>query len=103
VELRLPFADRDVVTFSLGLPIHLKLASSGDHLRKRVLRLTAQNLGMPQLIVNRRKRAVQYTTGVDKALRKLARREDLTLQEYVKTVFREVYSVGGDLECQRQR
>lgn len=95
VELRLPFADQDVVSFSLGLPIHLKIGSAEDHLRKRVLRLTAQNLGMPQFIVNRTKKAVQYATGVNKALRRLARRENLTLREYVKSVFREVYPERG--------
>jgi len=91
VELRLPFADRNVVNFSLGLPTHLKIASPEDHLRKRLLRLTAQNLGMPLFIVNRRKKAVQYATGVDKALRRLARRENLTLGEYVRRIFRDVY------------
>jgi asparagine synthase (glutamine-hydrolysing) len=91
VELRLPFADQNVVNFSLGLPTHMKIESPEDHLRKRILRLTAQNLGMPPFIVNRRKRAVQYATGVNKALRRLARRENLTLREYVRKIFRETY------------
>lgn len=91
VELRLPFTDREVVSFSLGLPIHLKIKSPEDHLRKRVLRQTAQNLGMSQLIANKTKKAVQYATGVNKALRRLARRENLTLREYVERAFRKVY------------
>jgi len=91
VELRLPFADQNVVNFSLGLPTHLKIESPEDHLRKRILRLTAQNLGMPPFIVNRKKKAVQYATGVSKALRRLARQENLTLREYVRRIFREVY------------
>jgi len=91
VELRLPFADQNVVNFSLMVPIHLKIESPEDHLRKRILRLTAQNLGMPPFIVNRRKKAVQYATGVNKALRRLARRENLTLREYVRRIFRETY------------
>ncbi|MFQ6064064.1 MAG: asparagine synthase-related protein [Candidatus Bathyarchaeia archaeon] len=92
VELRLPFVDKEVVNFSLSLPMNLKIESLKDHLRKRVLRRTAQNLGIPQFIVNRTKKAVQYATGVDKALRRLARREGLTLREYVKRAFRKVYS-----------
>ena len=91
VELRLPFADQNVVNFSLGLPTRLKIASPEDHLRKRLLRLTAENLGMPPFIVNRRKKAVQYATGVSKALRRLARQENLTLREYVRRIFRDVY------------
>jgi len=91
VELRLPFVDRDVVRFSLSLPPSLKIESSEDHLRKRVLRRVAQNLGMPLFIVNKTKKAVQYATGVNKAIKRLARKEGLTSREYVEKVFRRVY------------
>ena len=91
VELRLPFADQNIVNFSLAVPTHLKIASPEDHLRKRLLRLTAQNLGMPPFIVNRRKKAIQYATGVSKALTRLAKQENLTLREYVRRIFRDVY------------
>jgi len=91
VELRLPFADRELASFSLSLPTHLKMESSEDHLRKRVLRRTAQDLGMPYSIANRTKRAIQYATGVNRALKRLARKENLTLREYVKKAFRKVY------------
>jgi asparagine synthase (glutamine-hydrolysing) len=91
VELRLPFADQDVVNFSLSLPVNLKIESPEDNLRKRVLRRTAQSLGLPQFIVNKTKKAIQYATGVNKALRRLARRENLTLREYVKKAFQKVY------------
>jgi asparagine synthase (glutamine-hydrolysing) len=95
VELRLPFVDCNIVQFSLGLPPSLKIASSDDHLRKRALRQVAQNLGIPLFIVSKTKKAVQYATGVDKALQKLARKEDLTSREYVEKVFRRVYSTLG--------
>jgi len=91
VELRLPYADRAVVCFGLSLPPKLKIWSVDDDLRKRVLRGVARNLGLPLLVVNRRKKAVQYATGVDRALRQLARRESLTLVEYIRQVFRKVY------------
>lgn len=92
VELRLPFADQEVVRFSLGLPVDLKIESGKDRLRKRVLRRVAQMLGMPSLIVNRPKKAIQYATGVDKALRKLARYKGLPPREYVGRAFKEVYA-----------
>jgi hypothetical protein len=41
--------------------------------------------------VNRKKKAIQYATGVDKALRKLAKEEGLTLQKYIEKVFQKVY------------
>jgi asparagine synthase (glutamine-hydrolysing) len=91
VELRLPFIDCDVVQFSLSLPPKLKIESAEDRLRKRVLRQVAQNLGIPMFIVKKTKKAVQYATGVTKAIQRLARKEGLTSREYVEKVFRRVY------------
>ena len=87
VELRLPYVDRDVVDFSLRLPLRLKIASTEDSLRKRVLRKVAHNLGIPPFIADKTKKAVQYTTGVTKALQRRAKIEDLTLREYVEKTF----------------
>lgn len=87
VELRLPFADREVINYALSLPAGLNIASADDRLRKRVLRKTAQLLHLPEFIVNKPKKAVQYATGVDKALRKLAKNKGLTLQKYIKEKF----------------
>jgi len=91
VELRLPFIDRDVVDFALRLPLRLKIDSVEDRLRKRVLRRVARNLEIPSFMADKRKKAVQYTTGVTKALQRLAKAENLTLREYVKKVFSKVY------------
>ena len=94
VELRLPFADFEVAHFSLSLPVHLKIESAQDHLRKRVLRLVAHKLGMPLFIVNKVKKAIQYGTGVDRVIREIARKKDLTPLKYIKKVFNEGY--GGN-------
>lgn len=87
VELRLPFIDHEVVNFALSLPLKLKIESVEDQLRKRVLRKVAESLKIPNLIANRTKKAVQYATGVDKALRKLAKSEGLTVGDYLKQLF----------------
>jgi len=87
VELRLPFVDKDVVDFALRLPLRLKINSVDDKLRKRVLRRAARNLEIPSFMADKRKKAVQYTTGVTKALQRLAKDEGLTLREYVKKIF----------------
>ena len=91
VELRLPFADPKVVNFALSLPVNLKIGSPQDALRKKVLRQVAKNLEMPAFIVNKTKKAIQYATGVQKALRKLSRKEGLNLNEYINRIFQEVY------------
>jgi len=90
VELRLPFVDRDVVHLSLSLPLNLKIESAEDRLRKRVLRQVAQNLGIPTFIANKTKKAIQYTTGVNKAIQKLAKRKGSTPRKYVEKIFQAV-------------
>jgi len=91
VELRLPFADMRIVNFALSLPLHLKIESKKDKLRKRILRKVAQNLELPESIANKTKKAIQYTTGVDKALRKLAKRENLNPSDYVRKAFQQTF------------
>jgi len=91
VDMRLPFADLNVVRFALSLPISLKIASQNDGLRKRILRQVAKNLGIPAFIADRPKKAIQFASGVDRSLRDLAKRKGLTPREYVEEVFRTIY------------
>ena len=91
VCLRLPFADSSVVHFALSLPIDLKVESESDCMRKRVLRQVARNLGIPAFIADKPKKAVQFATGVDRALRDLAKSKGLTPREYVEGLFGTIY------------
>jgi asparagine synthase (glutamine-hydrolysing) len=91
VELRLPFATYEIAEFAKDLPLELKIRPASDQLRKLVLRRVAENLGLPQFIVEKPKRAVQYSTGITKTLKKLAKREGLSLKEYVKNAFRAAF------------
>lgn len=93
VELRLPFADWDVIKLALSIPANLEIFSPQDMLRKRALRHTARKLGIPKFIVEKPKRAIQYTTGVTPAMQKLAKREGLTLRKYVEKEFLETYKM----------
>jgi len=95
VELRLPFVDTSVVRFALSLPVDLKIESADDCLRKRILRQLAEGLGIPAFIAKRPKKAIQFATGVDKALRDLAKSKGLTLREYVEEVFKRVHVQSG--------
>jgi asparagine synthase (glutamine-hydrolysing) len=89
VKLRLPFASYQVVEFAMSLPTELKFENSRDSLRKLVLRKTAENLGIPLEIVNKPKKAVQYSTGISDALKKLAKKKNLTFREYITETFNE--------------
>jgi asparagine synthase (glutamine-hydrolysing) len=92
IELRLPFIDHDVIDFGLRLPLRLKLNSVEDSLRKRLLRRVAHNLQIPKFIAGKPKKAVQYTTGVTKALQRLAKDEGLTLRQYIEATFSKLFS-----------
>jgi len=83
VELRLPFASYQIAKFAVTLPIELKIERSADTLRKLVLRKVAMNMVLPSSIVEKPKKAVQYTTGINGALKKLAKKQKTTVTECV--------------------
>jgi asparagine synthase (glutamine-hydrolysing) len=87
VELRLPFAAYQIAEFAVTLPIKLKIERNAASLRKRVLRKVAENMGLPPSIAEKPKKAVQYATGVNSALKKLARKQRMTVAEYVDKLF----------------
>ncbi|MBT0158924.1 hypothetical protein G4O51_02950 [Candidatus Bathyarchaeota archaeon A05DMB-2] len=87
VELRLPFASYQIAQFALSLPLELKFEKKQDSLRKMVLRKVAENIGLPGSIVEKPKKAVQYATGVSDVLKKLGRKQNRTVKEYVNALF----------------
>jgi asparagine synthase (glutamine-hydrolysing) len=89
VELRLPFATYRMAKLAVALPLELKIERSEDTLRKLVLRRAAQNIGLPKSIVEKPKKAIQYTTGVAATLKKLAKKRRLSLREYLQKTYQE--------------
>jgi asparagine synthase (glutamine-hydrolysing) len=87
VEMRLPFATVEMAEFALSLPINLKIDPEKTDARKLVLRKTAENMGLPESISRRPKKAVQYATGVDKALKRLAKQEG-SVKVFLRNEFR---------------
>jgi asparagine synthase (glutamine-hydrolysing) len=95
VELRLPFADTAIVDFALSLPLGLLLdARRGE--RKVLLRALARGIGLPERIASRPKRAIQYSTGVHKALAAIARGAGRAPREFLRGEFERIFgpSVG---------
>lgn len=92
VELRLPFAARKIAEFAVSLPLEVKLEPKKDTLRKLVLRQVAKNIGLPLFIADKPKKAVQYTTGVNKALQKLAEQQRLPVGKYVEEIFQRTFA-----------
>ena len=93
VELRTPFANLDVIDFSFKIPLEFKVKTGNDLVRKWVLRVAARKAGLPEDIVLRRKKAIQHGTGVENAIRKLAKTERLTVEGYLSKVSGEISSL----------
>ncbi len=84
LELRCPFAYLPLVKFALRLPTPLKVNFSGGIVvRKYVLRKLAERWGLPPTVVNRPKKAVQYSSGVQRVLEREARRRKLSLSRFL--------------------
>jgi len=92
VQLSAPFLDLELVRFGLEIPVNLKFYGIDDGLRKRVLRRAAQVVGVPQEMVDRPKKAAQYSSKSLATVKKLAGREGLSLQGYLESIFNEVFA-----------
>jgi len=92
VELRVPFLDKDVIKTGLSIIPELKVLKKGGlYIRKYILRKTAEDLIPPELLW-KEKKAIQYGTGVQKILDKLARdagfsqRDEKYIEKYLRRI-----------------
>jgi asparagine synthase (glutamine-hydrolysing) len=68
IELRVPFLDKEVIKTAFEIPLSYKIKSEDDPLRKHILRQVAQDIGVPEFIALRPKKAAQYGSGIHKIL-----------------------------------
>ena len=87
VELRCPFASFEVAEYALGLPVGCKIEEKSDTARKLVLRQVARDMSVPTAISDKPKKAVQYSTGINDAIKRLAKKEGKSVKEYVGQFF----------------
>jgi len=87
-RLILPFTHPDIIEYGLGIPVQHKLTGAEDGLRKRILRKLAKRKGIPDKFSDRPKKAAQYSTGVNNALRKIAKRKDMNVRELILSRFK---------------
>lgn len=66
-EIRLPYANIDLVKYALSLPLSLKIGRLEDQ-RKLVLREVAIKAGLPRDMALKRKKAFQYSSGLQKLI-----------------------------------
>ena len=86
LELCCPFAHLPLVEYALSIPSSLKVkVENGKAIRKYVLRKLAIHKGLPESVVDRPKKAVQYSSGVQRLLLKEAKRRRVNLREMLKS------------------
>jgi len=90
IRIRHPFADWELTRTALSIPIELNLDPRGNSLRKRVLRQSARLAGVPQSIVEAPKRAVQYGSGIHKALSRIAKARNLSVDRFIESMYCEI-------------
>ena len=89
IELRAPYMDEEFKNYAMEIPPRLKIHEVKNSpefscvdiidgkrfIRKYILRKLGRELGIPDSILNRKKKAVQYGSGTWKVLERLARQK----------------------------
>ncbi|MHC1585633.1 MAG: diphthine--ammonia ligase [Candidatus Syntropharchaeia archaeon] len=96
IGLRLPFLDRKLVEYALRIPAEYKLKNGID---KFILREIAAEIGVDRIFAYRKKRAAQYGSNFDRAIKRLARLRREKKSSYLmnlKPVLGCLFSSGKD-------
>jgi asparagine synthase (glutamine-hydrolysing) len=80
-NLKTPYLHEDVVKIAQNVPVKYKV-SNGE--RKIILKETAISLGLPEELATRQKKAVQYSSGIIKELRKMAKKRKISINEVIR-------------------
>jgi asparagine synthase (glutamine-hydrolysing) len=91
VKMLHPFADWELIMYGLSIPVSMKIESTTDGLRKRILRKACRDLGLPEKIADTPKKAMQYSTGVDKGIKMLAKSRGFRTEDYLRRLFTETF------------
>jgi len=72
IKLKTPYLDPDFINFALKIPVREKLVKNlkGKSLDKSLLRNLGRKTGLPEEIINRPKKSFQYSTGIQKEVKK---------------------------------
>lgn len=85
LEARLPFLDTALIEYSLKIPGSLKIKQGVE---KHILRLAAQELGLPVELTMRPKKAAQYGSNVSRLIARLTKQAGFKLKsEYLRQFY----------------
>lgn len=112
IDLRFPYMDPEIIKYVETIPTEYKIREVKDvqefactdeiegklFIRKYILRKIAQKIGVPEYIINRKKKAAQYGSRSEKTLQFLAKKnnfrkkaEEAGRQDYVKMYLESLY------------
>ena len=72
IELKLPFLEKDIIDYSLSIPSKYKIK---NNIKKYILRLVAQDIGVNRELAFRPKKAAQYGSKFDRAIEILSKKK----------------------------
>jgi len=84
-----PFLKKEIIEFAKTIPLEMKIKGKDDDVRKHILRKLAMDFGLSEKIAMQPKKAFQYSSGAMKAVKKLAKKNGLSLPDYIKKLKRE--------------
>ncbi len=84
-ELFFPFLDKKILDLAKEIPIEEKLGN----MEKQILRNAAKFLGLPDIVIKRRKKSAQYGSGIMKLIRKVAKKHGTDVTGLVKRIIEE--------------
>ncbi|AGK61212.1 hypothetical protein Asulf_01214 [Archaeoglobus sulfaticallidus PM70-1] len=80
IKLQTPYLQWDLIKLALSIPAELKVR---DGIRKYILREVALDF-LPEEIAKREKKAIQYSTKASAMLKKLARKKNMNVKEFIE-------------------
>jgi len=79
--LRMPYLDEDVIKVATQIPIEYKVNKGR---RKIILSKVALELKLPNELINKDKKAAQYSSGIIRELRRLAKKKKMSVHEIIE-------------------
>ncbi|MEN6379164.1 MAG: asparagine synthase C-terminal domain-containing protein [Methanofastidiosum sp.] len=88
IKFMSPFLDEEVKKIGMQIEREYNLKNSDDDLRKHILREIAQDLGAPPEIINRKKKALQYGSGILDDVRRISKENGFapSLNAYLESI-----------------
>ncbi len=78
IEYDTPLLKKELIDFALKVPVKMKINGKDDEIRKHILREVALDCGLSKKIAMMPKKAFQYSSGIQKGIKKLAKKHGYT-------------------------